>query len=410
MSRREAILSVKMRHFLNLQLSNYCILRRIMLFLAILISGGNMIIPRLPVLLLIFIIYFVYVEGRISISRKMLPLVACLCGIALISILNPYGADIHSFSIRYANFLVAFLILDVYLKSNPGLLKLDLYALLKFFPHQAILTVLFGTFLEFLFVQINSQYGTFYTFIGLFNYHTISGVTHIRPNGFFFEPGVFHIYINIYLLLALLVFKQKKPAFLAVVAVFFVQSTTGLIVLILILGYYFLQHYVTKGSFGNRIVKYLLSIFLLMTLLGAGWNNIEDKLYGESRGSFIARQYDTLTGVNIVISNPIFGIGFNYDSYYKAARTLGYQDTEMTEEGVKKRNNSNGIVMMFYNIGIPVGLLFLFGLYRQQLIDSPLLFCCIIFISLLTEALIFTPFFLIIIFSGLVTGRNRNKN
>lgn len=390
-------------------LTNSCIFRRIILFLAILISGGNMIIPRLPTILVIFLLYFIYVRGRFSIHKQLISLVICLCLVAIMATVNPFGIDIASFSIRFANFLVAFIVLDLYLKSSFSLFKSDLYALMKYFPYQAILTVFLGTFCSFLFIEVHSDAGSFYTFFGVLNYHVISGVTSVRPNGFFFEPGVFHIYLNTYLLLSLFVFKNKKHTLVATLSVIFTQSTTGLIVLFMIFGVYLFQNYITKGNLLNRTLKFFVSIVLLSMLLLMGWSNVEDKIFGESRGSLIARQYDTLTGLNVVVANPIYGIGFDYDNYYIAAKKLGYQDTEMTAEGIKKRNNSNGIVMMFYNIGIPLSCVFIFGLFRQQLIDNKLLFGGIIFVSLLTEAIIFTPFFLIIIFSGLIPNVNKIK-
>ncbi len=376
--------------------------RRLMLFLTILISGGNLLFPRLFILGVVVFCYFIYFKGRFSLKLATVPFILLLSLLFIISIFHPYGYDLSSLAIRFANFFAALLVLDIYLKSSLSNFKHDLYFLLKFMPLQAILTVLIATFLNFLFINITTDSASFYTFLGVFNYHIIidNGAL-IRPNGFFFEPGVFQLYLNLFLYLSLFVYKNKLNTYLAIIAILLTKSSTGVLVLAMILGWYFMRYYINNGNLLKRFARLLIATVLLLGFVFLAWDNINEKMHGESKGSFLARQYDTITGFNVAVANPLLGVGFKYENYYVAAEKLGYRDTLFNGERIKNRDNTNGIVMLFYSMGTPLALIFIFGLFKQKLLDDRFLVALVVFISLFTEALVFTPFFLLFIFSGL---------
>lgn len=373
-----------------------------MLFLTILISGGNLLFPRLFILGVVVFCYFIYFKGRFSLKLATVPFILLLSLLFIISIFHPYGYDLSSLAIRFANFFAALLVLDIYLKSSLSNFKHDLYFLLKFMPLQAILTVLIATFLNFLFINITTDSASFYTFLGVFNYHIIidNGAL-IRPNGFFFEPGVFQLYLNLFLYLSLFVYKNKLNTYLAIIAILLTKSSTGVLVLAMILGWYFMRYYINNGNLLKRFARLLIATVLLLGFVFLAWDNINEKMHGESKGSFLARQYDTITGFNVAVANPLLGVGFKYENYYVAAEKLGYRDTLFNGERIKNRDNTNGIVMLFYSMGTPLALIFIFGLFKQKLLDDRFLVALVVFISLFTEALVFTPFFLLFIFSGL---------
>ena len=376
--------------------------RRLILFLTILISGGNLLFPRLFILGLILFCYFIYFKGRLSLKVAIVPLVLLLTLIFIISIFHPYGFDISSLSIRYANFIAALLLLDIYLKCSPSDFKDDLYVLLKFMPLQAILTVILATFLNFLFIEITTDITSFYSFLGVFNYHImIDNGALIRPNGFFFEPGVFQLYLNLFLYLSLFVYKNRLNTCFAIIGVLLTKSSTGLLILAIILGWYFIRHYINKGSLLKRFMRLIIASILFLGFVFLAWDNINNKIHGEYSGSFLARQYDTVTGFNVAAANPILGVGFKYDNYYASAEKLGFKDTVFTGESTRNRDNTNGIMMLFYSVGTPLALIFVFGLFRHKLLNDKFLVALVIFISLFTESLVFTPFFLLFIFSGL---------
>lgn len=372
-----------------------------MLFLTILISGGNLLFPRLFILGAFVFCYFIYFKGQFSLKVATIPLVLLLILIFFISIFHPYGNDISSLTIRFANFFAALLLLDIYLKNSLADFKHDLYVLMKFMPLQAILTVILATLLNFLFIDITTDRTSFYSFLGVFNYHiTIDNGALIRPNGFFFEPGVFQFYLNLFLYLSLFVYKNKLNTCFAIIAVLLTKSSTGVLILAIILGWYFMRYYINRGSLLKRFTKLIIATVLFLSFAFLAWDNINDKIHGESRGSFLARQYDTVTGFNVAVANPFLGVGFKYDNYYAEAEKLGYIDTLFNGEYTRNRDNTNGIVMLFYSLGTPLALIFVFGLFRQKLLDDKFLVALVIFISLFTESLVFTPFFLLFIFSG----------
>lgn len=375
-----------------------------MLFLTLLLSGGNLLFPREIILTAILFFYFIYFKGSISLKYQFLPLILFLVLLFVISVFHPFGFDIISLIKRYSNFIIALLILNIYLKSSFSVFRLDLYFLLKYMPLQAFLTVFLAMFFNFLFVEVSDVNTKFYTILGVFNYHVVidDGLL-VRPNGFFYEPGVFQFYLNLFLYLSLFVYNNKINVLFAVVAVLLTKSTTGIVILVLILLFYIIRYYLSNGSIYCRLLKFVFSLFIFSLILIHAMGNIDNKINGDSRGSFLARQYDALTGFNVIVENPFLGVGFNHENYYTAAKNLGHKGSVYDDgERTFKRNNTNGIIILFYSIGIPLALLFLVGLFRQKLLYDKLLGLLIVFISLLSQSLVFTPFFLLFFFSGLI--------
>ena len=157
----------------------------------------------------------------------------------------------------------------------------------------------------------------------------------------------------------------------------------------------------------------MLSLLLLIGLpLGnIAYINIEDKVTGESRGSSWAREYDFFTGLNIISEYPLLGIGFDHQRYLSLSPLRAYEDSNLSELGMENRSSSNGLVYLFYTLGIPLGSLFMWGLFRQKLFSHRLLIGALLSLSLFGEALIYTPFVLMIAFSAFTSiRRNTKKN
>jgi hypothetical protein len=163
--------------------------------------------------------------------------------------------------------------------------------------------------------------------------------------------------------------------------------------------------YLSRGSLAVRVVKAFVAAMVIAALGLVAAANIQDKFTGDSQGSYWARQYDLLTGINVIQQNPIFGIGFDYEQYYRASSQLGFADTLLPERIIRDRGNSNGIIFLLYSIGIPLSIPFLVGMFRQTLFPNRGLIGVTLFLSFIGESIIFTPFFLMIIFSGLLIKR-----
>ena len=121
--------------------------------------------------------------------------------------------------------------LRMYQAAPDGALADDLRVMLPWLSVQAILTVpigqLFGSFA----LPLALDEATYSTFFFVFTWHQyLDGSLLIRPDGLFWEPGVFQIYLNLHLFMALFVYRNWPQAILATIAVLATQSTTGLVI------------------------------------------------------------------------------------------------------------------------------------------------------------------------------------
>jgi hypothetical protein len=375
--------------------------RRFALFLSMLISGGLMVFPREPILLLIILACLKITQMRLSKLRQIWPLLLLLATILVVTLVRPGPVSFASLVSRFTNYLAALLMLQVYLHAPEGALMKDLRVLLFPMVLQAIATVVLAHSMGALFMPVSIGEQGYFTFVGLFNYHiTIDGLSSvIRPDGFFFEPGVFQVYLNLYLYLALFAFHNLRRAGLAVLAVLSTQSTTGLLICMILLSTWFIQH-VATSTLRRKVAAACLALVLAPPMLYMVHDNITDKLSGTTQGSSWAREYDLFTGLRIVAENPWLGIGFEVDRYLAASGRLGYEGTLLTSSQMQERPTSNGILQLFYSLGIPLALPFLIGIFRQRLFRHRTLIGLWLMLSLFGEALLFTPFFLFVVFSA----------
>jgi hypothetical protein len=135
--------------------------------------------------------------------------------------------------------------------------------------------------------------------------------------------------------------------------------------------------------------------------------NFINKFSGEYSGSFWARQYDTISGLKVALKNPVAGIGFSHKDFIIAQRKYGFKNTELDLETTWNRVNSNSIIMLFYYLGFPFAIYFIWKLYNQSFFsDAKLLFFLILFVSFASEPILFSPFFLLFPFSGLINMKS----
>ncbi len=379
-----------------------------MLLLAMFISGGSLLFPRLPLLLAMVALALVVTGLRLPLRRSMWPLYLVLATVLVITLARPGPVDVHSLAIRLANFFGAVMLLHVYLSAPPGALARDLAPLLRWMALQALATVLLARVLGFAFRPIQVGETTYQTLLGLFNYHEViegaSGL--VRPDGFFFEPGVFQIYLNLYLYLALFVLRKPRQAVLATLAVLATQSTTGVLICMALLVAAWLQR-LRQGRARHKLVALLAALVLAPPLALLGSANIIDKVSGDAQGSSWAREYDLFTGLNIIAEHPLLGIGFDHARYLDVAGQLGFEDTLLSAEGLEDRATSNGLVYLSYSLGLPMALAFLWGMFRQTLFPNRWLVGLWLALSLFGEAIVFTPFIMMVVLSAFVSPRRR---
>ncbi len=386
------------------------VLRRLALFLSMLLSGGILLVPRVPVLVLVLALCLLVNGFRLPLRRALWPLYVLLSVVLVATLIRPGSADLIALVIRFANFAAALMLLNVYLLAPPGSLLRDLQVLLWPMALQALATVALAHTADFLFVPLNFSDTKYRTLLLLFTYHVTvedaGGL--IRPDGFFFEPGVFQIYLNLYLYLALFAAHNFRRAAVGALAVLATQSTTGILICIVLVG----VALVTHGRSGGARRKGLLLLAALLIappLLYLGYDNVQTKLFGQFQGSSWAREYDLFTGLNILMDKPLLGIGFGAGPYLAAAQTLGFEETLLNPEGLAERTTSNGLLQLFASLGVPLGSLFLIGVLRQRCFKHRALIALWFTLSMFGEALIFTPFFLLLPFSAFVWVRSSRR-
>jgi len=379
------------------------------LFAGILMSGGLMLIPREPVLVIVVATCFL-LKNPLRLLRPEFALIwMVLFLVAGVVLIGGESFQITPMIIRYANFLAGLALLLVYIDERRSTLADDLYPIFKIMAYQAVLTPIAFLLIPNYFFSVrvfDTEYTTFYF---LFTFHEFQdfGALLKRPDGFFFEPGVFQFYLNAFLFYCL--FLRRQGLFdlaLATAAVLATQSTTGVVILLIQFG----CAYVVWLRSADRSQKLGVLVFVPIMLLPLGaymTYNVSEKFYGALSGSAEAREYDLRTGVSVALEQPLTGIGFDYEKYFDIASRVGYREAQLSKENITERGNTNGIVVLLYSLGFPLALVFLMGLLRQRLFSPGWLMAVIAALSLISESLSLTPFFLMLIFSGLLIHPTR---
>lgn len=392
------IRSIEVRHRLARQLALFC---------GMMMSGGIFFFPRIPTLVVIAALVF-YLRGpTFGIRKAMGPIWILLAVVLAVSIAASGTLHVADTAIRFANFAGGILLLAIYLDKPRDQFARDYYQIGKLFSIQSILTIIAATVVPGLFMTLVSPGDNAdYQSLGfVLNYHVMleDATRFHRPDGFFYEPAVFQIFLNIQLYLALFVFDNRKWGAAALLGVLATQSTTSLLISLILVATYYVRMFPTASAL-EKFAGAMLGPVIAIPLLLISAHNFDDKFAGRSAGSTWARQFDAYTGLRIAANYPLLGIGFSRDDYKDKAYQFGYMETQLSDQALEVRTsgNSNGIVTLFYTMGFPLAFVFLFGLYRQRFFRMKPLVFALFFISLIAEPLSLNPFFLMFIFSGLL--------
>lgn len=383
--------------------------RQVALFLGILISGGNQIMPRLPLLAVIILLCVLLRNPLTLFKREWAAIWVLLAATIAVALIGGQSFQISPLAIRMANFVAGMLLLSVYLGQRPTTLADDLFPIVRLMAIQAILTPILYLFIPQIFFEFQVDDAVYQTALFIFTFHEfVTDATFFkRPDGFFFEPGVLQIYLNAFLFICLF-FRRISPVNigLATLGVIATQSTTGVVILVVMFSVAYLRWLKeTRGS--QHLGLVLLGPVLLLPLGTYSAYNVAEKFTGQFSGSAEAREFDLRTGLSVVAEKPLTGIGFDYDRYFSIANRVGYREAELSRDNITDRANSNGIISLLYSVGIPISLIFFWGALRQRFFRPKSVFAVLFFLSLSAEALFLTPFFIMIVFSGLLLQPNR---
>ncbi|QUL37328.1 O-antigen ligase family protein [Erythrobacter sp. JK5] len=384
-------------------------LRQLALFAAMLISGGILSIPREPLIVMVLVLCFMLNNPLRLLRAEFLLVWLLLFATGAMALVGGESFQLLPMTIRYANFIAGLALLLVYVGESRTTLANDLFPILKLMAFQAILTPFAYLFASGLFTTFQVYDTTYHTLLYVFTYHELVDTGSIlkRPDGFFFEPGVFQIYLNMLLFIGLFVRKQRLfDIVLAALAVVATQSTTGVVIMMLQFAVAYFQ-WLKTASRRQKVGVFVFVPILLLPLAAYMSFNLSQKFYGALSGSAEAREYDLRTGISVALEHPVTGIGFDYQKYFDVSARVGYREANLSRDNITERGNTNGIVVLLFSVGIPLSLIFLLGIVFQRMFRPRLLFAALILLSLIAESLFFTPIVLMIAFSGLLIQPRR---
>ena len=230
------------------------------------------------------------------------------------------------------------------------------------------------------------------------------GLDFHRNAGIFWEPGILQIYLNILLFLEVNVFKRNKRLLaLIIIGILSTYSTTGLLLLMIQLIYFL------KTESKKYIAIFLITL-IAIPLYFFSSINFNEKIYGEREFSFQKRLFDLTQPFFIALERPITGIGLDIDQFQEVREEF-YITSNLNEMfgevGIEQKlettskGSTNSIMYMLAGMGFPTAILFMVMFIKQQIVTHDrFIWFIITFLSIMSEPLLFRPFFFIFIISG----------
>ena len=257
--------------------------------------------------------------------------------------------------------------------------------------------------------------------------YTIFGLDFVRNQGWFWEPGINQIYLNILLYLEFFVFKRRNRLIiiLIVFSILTTFSTSGFIIMSILLVAMYINSIVRYIVKGNPIIIIGLSVsFLVPTyyiVQKVVIPNIINKTAGEKESSFQKRVFDLIQCPCIAADHPFTGVGLDKEAFHNFRSSYQMKNncksisnyledltglnfkTQSTDKG-----SSNSITGLMAKVGFPFSIILILFLFRQNLFNiRKRLFMSIVLISVFFEPVLLRPFFLILIISGMISFFNR---
>ncbi len=398
------------------------VLNTIITFMLISSTGGLLFVFNRNIAFLIFaliIIIGLFIIGRGIKKSVYYSSLLVFIAVMLLFIINYFCAINPQSITKYTFFGITIFttVLTLFYFNNQGSKEVFINSL--YFVLKLILFHSLFSFVAYYFVQdqlflITSKYHESYTYNYLFyyagkakeswTYINFFGFDLHRNGGMFWEPGILQIYLNVLLFLELSIFKRDKLLLLLIlIAILTTYSTTGLLIL-LIQVIYFLQKEFKYNIAIIFILLFAVPLYFVVSI------NMSEKVYGEGEASFQKRLFDLTQPLFIALEYPLTGVGLDSDRWQEV-RAEFYINSDLNntlrQVGVEQkvettsRGSSNSVMYMLAGMGFPTTFLFLFMFIKQQIVTKDRFICFIIlFLSIMSEPLLFRPFFLIFIMSG----------
>lgn len=379
------------------------------IFLLVISAGGmHFAIARLPLTFALLFLFpsYIFIFHQTFKFTKLIKAIIVLCIFIVILVVNYVcaiqGQRLNTYLYMALTIIIAFFA-NLSIQNNnfsksflATLYLIEIHAVLSF-----VFSIFFEEFLQSFFLHGDNLYQTFhYIFFYRIetNQVTFYGLNFIRNCGLFWEPGILQIFLN--LLLYIQLFEQRTSLVKILITILLIittYSTTGYIIMLLLLAY----KYKSVTSIKNFPYLFLIAIPIIMLFYPIISFHIGNKAFGENVMSTYVRVFDAIQSIIIIGDYPLTGIGITWEVYEKLQ--LSYKNV-FGIVMIDATGNTNSILSTIVLLGIPTGLLFILALYRQELIakKNKIIIFIVLFISLSSEPLLLRPFFMFLIFNGIV--------
>ena len=336
--------------------------------------------------------------------------VLALFVINFIFAINPQSLNKYSFF----GVIIFTTILTLFYFNNQG--NKDYFINSLYFVLKLILFQSLFSFIAYFFVKDNlflltSEYHDTETFNYLFYYSVkegslinLFGLDIHRNSGIFWEPGILQVYLNILFFLEVSIFnRNKKLLGLIILGILSTYSTTGLLILIIQLIYF-------SQTELKRYIPIIFIVLISIPLYFISSVNLNEKIYGEREFSFQKRLFDLTQPFFIALEHPITGVGLDIVQFQNVREEFYINsnlNNMLAEVGIQQKlettskGSTNSIMYMLAGMGFPTSILFIFMFIKQQIITKHrFIWFTLSFFSVMSEPLLFKPFFFIFIISG----------
>jgi len=389
-------------------------------------AGGLLFVfnrnPAFLVLISIVIFSLFFLQHRIKNKTFYSSLLALIVLFSFFALNYTFAINLQSLT-KYLFFGVTIftsvLVLFYYNNQESKTVFINsLYFTLKLVLFHAVLSFIAYFFVKDNLFLISSEYHETLTFNYLFHYSpkdgtviNLLGLDISRNAGMFWEAGILQGYLNLLFFLEISVFKRnRKLLALIILTILTTFSTTGLLLLTLQIAYF--SQKLLKNN--TKIILFIVLIIPLYFVLNA---NINEKIYGKGEASFQKRLFDLTQPFFIAIENPLTGVGLDLDRFQEVREGFYINsdlNSSLNQIGIEQKvettskGSTNSVMYMLAGMGFPIALLFIYMFTKQQIITKDrLMWFTLTFIFVLSEPLLFRPFFFIFIISGFMYTFNR---
>jgi hypothetical protein len=378
------------------------VVKTLLLCFVLLGFGGVFVVffPRVYDVIIILLVLYLITINNSNISNKLL-IVWCLT----VFIFALHGFFTKTVLLNYVGLIFKLLeVILIVMGFNADYLEIKAHLIkaLKIIMILACINLFIIQF-PFLFYNVVSEKSgyTVQTCLYIFNYlkhavYQIGNFSIIRNQGVYWEPGILQAIMNILIYYRTIERNQKissaKWPILVVLSTF---STTGYIILAVILLYKF-----KKASAKNNMITLVSASLAMILFLPLLINELKNKFVGKGSGSAIARSVDLYIGISLILKNFWLGMGYEAKKYVDEIKKLPFYVKD--DPWVKNiSGNTNGILNIFIFFGVPIGLYLLYILYHQNIFQDRKIIFVIFFLLLLSEPLVFTNLFLLLLISSI---------